>query len=334
MSEYMLEVTDLEKHFSVPRGIVGTFLRKPRRYVHAIDGISFRINKGEILALVGESGSGKTTTALCSTGLLPYCRGTVLFDGENIQTYTNDRKRWKQLRRKTQLIFQDPYESLNPRQSVFATVAESLEVHKLVSTHEEKIKRVTSALEDVGIQPAANFFNRIPQELSGGQRQRVSIASAIVLQPQMLVADEPVSMLDVSIRTGILKMLLQLRDEHRISLLYITHDLATAAYIADRVAVMYLGAIMEIGPVLSVLGNPEHPYTRALISVIPDPSPTQNQKRIILKGETPDPTNIPSGCRFHTRCPEVMDDCHLEIPELREFKPDHKIACRLPRLMG
>ena len=220
--------------------------------MHAVDGVSFKLKAGEILALVGESGSGKTTTGLNVLGLEEPTEGEILLHGENVVELARGRQR-SELRRKAQIIFQDPYESLNPRQTVFKTVAEPLEVHKLTATDEEKVVRVTAALDDAGLKPAADFFARYPQELSGGQRQRVVIACGLVLQPQLLVADEPVSMLDVSIRADILNLLLKLRDEHNITMLYITHDLATAAYVADRVAVMYLGVIVEIGPADKVL---------------------------------------------------------------------------------
>jgi oligopeptide/dipeptide ABC transporter ATP-binding protein len=326
---YLLEVNGLKKLFPVSRGIVRTLLRRSRQFVHAVDGISFTMNAGEILALVGESGSGKTTTAYCCTGLIPISEGTVLFDGENVQDKVNNRKQWHELRRIVQFIFQDPYESLNPRQTVFSTVAEPLEVHHLISSQVEKIERVTNILDNVGLKPPGTFFNRYPEELSGGQRQRVVIAGGLVLNPRLLVADEPVSMLDVSIRAEILNLLIRLRDEQNISILYITHDLATAAYIADRVAVMYLGAIVEIGPVRSVLGNPYHPYTKALMSVIPVPNPRRRKERLILQGETPNPINVPPGCRFHPRCPVAIDECSRIVPPMEEIDPGHFKACIL-----
>jgi oligopeptide/dipeptide ABC transporter ATP-binding protein len=323
----VLEVRNLRKLFPISRGIVGALTRKPQRYVHAVDNVSFNLQKGEILALVGESGSGKTTTALCATGIIEASEGCILLDGEDVLTMTHDRKRRKDLRRKIQMIFQDPYESLNPRQKVFATVAEPLEVHQLVSNKGEKITRVSEALDEAGLKPPSGFFNRYPQELSGGQRQRVVIASGLVLKPRMLIADEPVSMLDVSIRAEILNLLLRLRDEHEITMLYITHDLATAAYLADRVAVMYLGIIVEIGPAKKVLSNPYHPYTKALMSVIPVPNPRQRKERMVLKGETPNPIDLPSGCRFHPRCPIGDYDCQKLVPKLVETESDHSVAC-------
>ena len=329
--ENILIVQNLRKLFPISRGIVGALTRKPQRWVHAVDDVSFSMKKGEILSLVGESGSGKTTTALCATGLIPATEGKVLLDGEDVLEMVDNRRLRKELRRKAQVIFQDPYESLNPRQKVFDTVAEPLEVHNLVTSKEEKVRRVKSALDDAGLKPPSGFFSRFPQELSGGQRQRVVIASGLVLNPKMLVADEPVSMLDVSIRAEILNLLLRLRDDHGITILYITHDLATASYLADRVAVMYLGIMMEIGPARNVLTKPFHPYTKALMSVIPVPNPRRRKERTVLKGETPNPIDLPSGCRFHPRCPKSEPDCREFIPALTEVEPDHFMACEVVR---
>jgi oligopeptide/dipeptide ABC transporter ATP-binding protein len=329
-SEFALEVKNLRKLFSVSRGIMGALKREPQKWVHAVDGISFNLKQGEILSLVGESGSGKTTTGLSILGLIEPTDGHIYIHGEDVLELAKGSRRGE-LRRKAQLIFQDPYESLNPRQTVFKAVAEPLEVHHLTSSHEEKVEKVTAALDDAGLKPPVDFFNRYPQELSGGQRQRVVIASGLVLQPQILVADEPVSMLDVSIRADILNLLLGLRDEHNITILYITHDLATAAYVADRVAVMYLGVIVEIGPTEVVLGNPHHPYTKSLMSVIPVPNPRKRRKRLVLEGETPDPIDLPPGCRFHPRCPEAVENCRLMVPVLDEVENDHYVMCGLPR---
>jgi len=324
--EIVLEVSDLRKLFPVARGIVGTLLRRPQRYVHAVDGVSFSVARGEILGLVGESGSGKTTTALNVLGLDEPTEGEILFNGQSVPELVHSRERLR-LRRQMQIIFQDPYESLNPRQTVFASVAEPLEVHRLVKSREEKTERVTAALDAAGLKPAETFFHRYPQELSGGQRQRVVIAGALVLNPQLLVADEPVSMLDVSIRADILGLLRQLRDEHNITILYITHDLATAAYFTDRVAVMYLGRIVEIGPTRTVLSDPRHPYTQALLSVIPVPNPRRRRKRMILQGETPNPIDLPSGCRFHPRCPAASAQCSQTEPQPQSVDTDHQVAC-------
>jgi len=325
-NEIVLQVSNLRTLFPVSRSIVGTLLARPRRHVHAVDGVSFSVARGEILGLVGESGSGKTTTALNVLGLVEPTEGEILFNGQSVPEVVHSRGRLE-LRRQMQIIFQDPYEALNPRQTVFATVAEPLGVHRLVKSREEKVERVTAALDEAGLKPPETFFDRYPQELSGGQRQRVVIAGALVLNPQLLVADEPVSMLDVSIRAEILNLLRQLRDEHSITILYITHDLATAAYFTDRVAVMYLGRIVEIGPTKTVLSDPRHPYTQALLSVIPVPNPRQRRKRMILTGETPNPIDLPSGCRFHPRCPVASDQCSQTEPQLESVGDNHQVAC-------
>ncbi|MCA9913823.1 MAG: ABC transporter ATP-binding protein, partial [Anaerolineae bacterium] len=296
--------------------------------VHAIDGISFTLRAGEILGLVGESGSGKTTTAMSVMGLIEPTAGDIHFNGQSVPQMAHGRNRLA-LRRQVQMVFQDPYEALNPRQTVYSIVAEPLEVHHITTNRAEKLERVEQALADAGLKPPENFLERYPEELSGGQRQRVVIAGAIVLNPRLLVADEPVSMLDVSIRAEILNLLRQVRDELGISILYITHDLATAGFFTDRIAVMYLGRIVEIGPTTAVLTNPQHPYTRALLSVIPVPNPRRRHKREILQGEIPNPIDLPSGCRFHPRCPVAVDRCKKVDPQFVTVGAEHQAACIL-----
>lgn len=328
MVDLLLEVNNLRKLYPISRGIVGSLRRQPKQWVYAVDGVSFDLDPGEILALVGESGSGKTTTGLCTLGLIEPSEGQILLQGEDVHEVTQSRQR-KELRRKAQIIFQDPYESLNPRQTVFQAVSEPLSVHNMASDQQDKVEMVIAALEDAGLKPPKDFLNRYPQELSGGQRQRVVIASAVILNPLYLVADEPVSMLDVSIRAEILHLLLRLRDEHNITMVYITHDLASAAYIADQVAVMYLGTFVEKGPVQVVLSNPQHPYTKSLMSVIPAPNPLRRRKRIVLKGETPNPIDLPPGCRFHPRCPEALPVCSEVVPRFENLSEHHQAACLL-----
>jgi peptide/nickel transport system ATP-binding protein len=327
--EVLLDVRGLCKQYSVPRGIVDILMRRPHRYVHAVDGVTFSLRRGEILGLVGESGSGKTTSALCALGLIKPTRGKVLFNGQDVSMLGHGKDRLK-LRRQMQMTFQDPYESLNPRQTVVQIVSEPLEVHRICDSRSEKEEKVEAALDAAGLKPAKTFFDRYPEELSGGQRQRVAIAGSLVLNPQLLVADEPVSMLDVSVRAGVLNLLKKIRDERNIAILYITHDLGTSSFFTDRLAVMYLGKIVEIGPTAQVLRNPCHPYTRALISVVPVPNPRRRKKRMILKGEVPDPIDVASGCRFHPRCPRAVPECAaIAEPSLRMVAEDHSVSCIL-----
>ncbi len=324
----VLQVSKLRKLYPLSRGLLGAIQRKPIRHVHAIDGVSFTLRSGEILGLVGESGSGKTTTAMSVMGLIEPTEGDIYFNDQSVPQMAHGRSRLE-LRRQVQMVFQDPYEALNPRQTVYSIVSEPLEVHRITTNRAEKRERVKKALADAGLKPPENFLERYPEELSGGQRQRVVIAGAIVLNPRLLVADEPVSMLDVSVRAEILNLLRQVRDELGISILYITHDLATAGFFTDRIAVMYLGRIVEIGPTTEVLSNPKHPYTRALLSVIPVPNPRHRQKREILRGEIPNPIDLPPGCRFHPRCPVAMDQCRRVDPQLVTVAAEHQAACIL-----
>jgi oligopeptide/dipeptide ABC transporter ATP-binding protein len=317
----ILEVTDLAKRYPVRQGMAAALRGGPAPSVRAVDGVSFTLARGEALALVGESGCGKTTTALTVLGLVEPSAGTVHFEGRPLHA---ELRRDRRLRQALQMVFQDPYESLNPRMRVGEIVAEPLVVHRLASGPARR-ERVCAALEEVGLRPAAEFFERLPHELSGGQRQRVVIAAALVTGPRLLIADEPVSMLDVSIRAEILGLLDDLRQRRGISILFITHDLATAALFADRVAVMYLGRIVEIGPTAEVMRAPQHPYTRALLSVVPSLA-RRGRERFILQGETPNPAAIPPGCRFHPRCPLADAGCRATDPAL-ELHAGRLVAC-------
>ncbi|MBV6400607.1 MAG: Oligopeptide transport ATP-binding protein OppF [Anaerolineales bacterium] len=326
----MLEVRGLYKYFPVHQALADSLMRRPHSNVKAVDDVSFSLARGEVLAVVGESGCGKTTIARTLIGLETLTKGEIVFDGKSVNTHSQQPHiGLKQLRKRAQMIFQDPYESLNPRATIFEIVAEPLVVHGLIKDRQERIAAVKSALEDAGLRPAEDYFTRYPHELSGGQRQRVVIASAMVLQPELLIADEPVSMLDVSIRAEILNLLRDLRQKRGISIVFITHDLSTVAYFADRIAVMYLGRMVEIGPAREVLQNPQHPYTKALISVAPVPNPRLRRERVILQGETPNPINLPTGCRFHPRCPVAIDICKETDPPLEELSQGHQAACLL-----
>ena len=322
--DFILEVKNLKKYFQA--GQVGWFAPNDR-FVHAVDGVDLQLRRGEVIALVGESGCGKSTLSLALMGLEEATAGNIIFEGKDI-THANERER-KAIRQKIQMVFQDPYESLNPTQTIEEIVTEPLIVHGISPNLDERRARVRQALEDAGLKPAESYLHRFPHQLSGGQRQRVVIASALVLEPHILLADEPVSMLDVSIRAEIINLLADLRKSRGISVIFITHDLGTVGYFADRVAVMYLGRIVEIGTMTDVLKFPRHPYTQALLSVIPVPNPRLRKKRIILQGETPNPIDLPSGCRFHPRCPVAFSDCRQTDPQLFSVSASHEAACLL-----
>jgi peptide/nickel transport system ATP-binding protein len=323
--EPLITVKNMRKWFPVNTGFLSSMLYKQELFVKAVDGVTFDIIKGEVLVLAGESGCGKTTTGRCVLHLEIPTDGDVVYAGSNLSTL--DRNEIKELRKRMQITFQDPYESLNPKQSIFSIVEEPLLVHKIKLTPSQRRQRVLESLESVAMTPAGDYIDRYPHELSGGQRQRISVARALILHPEFMVADEPVSMLDVSIRAEILNLLLTLREELGLTYLFITHDLAVATYIADRIAIMYLGKVMEIGPSHEVAFNPLHPYTRALISAVPSGDPTVKRRVESLKGEPPSPINVPSGCRFHPRCPYAQEICVRELPEDRDMGEGHFVAC-------
>lgn len=330
-AESLLEVEGLAARYPVRRGLTQVLTRQTRRWVHAVDGVSLSLARGEMVALVGESGCGKTTTIQTISGMVTPSSGSIQLDGTEIAGLSE--RRLRPLRRRMQMIYQDPYESLDPRFRVSQTLVEPMLIHGIGGSRSDRARLAAEALERAGLAPAEAFLDRYPHELSGGQRQRVAIAAALVLGPDVLLADEPVSMLDVSVRAGVLSLLDALRRDPGMGILMITHDLSTAAHFADRIAVMYLGRIVEQGAAQTVVRAPRHPYTRALLSVVPDRDPRKAGTPQILTGEAPDPANVPSGCRFRTRCPVAEAQCATADPHLRfpsdATDPAHEVACHL-----
>jgi len=315
--ETLVSVRGLVKHFPVEGS---------DEVVRAVDGVSFDIFAGETLGLVGESGCGKSTVGRCLLRLIEPTAGEILFAGEDVISL--DKKRLRALRREMQIIFQDPYASLNPRMKVGDIIGEPLVIHNQ-GTRSERRDRVASLLRRVGLDP--DYMNRYAHEFSGGQRQRIGVARSLALNPKLIVADEPVSALDVSVQAQVVNLLQELQEEFKLTYLFISHGLAVVEHISTRVAVMYLGRIVEIAEAAELYARPLHPYTQALLSAIPIPDPTQKRKRIILQGDVPTPINPPSGCRFRTRCPLAIEECAHIDPELREVSPGHHVACiRVP----
>jgi peptide/nickel transport system ATP-binding protein len=326
MNDNLVEVRGLKKWFPVQTSFIETILARKIDYVRAVDGISFDIKRGEVFGLAGESGSGKTTTGRLILRLVEPTEGKILFDDIDLAGLSGEEMR--RMRRRMQVIFQDPFASLNPRMKIGDAIGHSLEIFDVVRG-EERRRRVQAMMEQVGLTPASVLYDKYPHQLSGGQRQRAVIARALVLHPDFIVADEPIAMADVSVRVLLLELMMQLKEELDLTYLYITHDLATAKYICDRIAIMYLGMICEIGTLEQVYRNPQHPYTQALLAAVPVPDPRARREKKVPKGEIPSAINPPSGCRFHPRCPVSEEGCSKELPRLRPVPGDegHLVAC-------
>ena len=318
----LLRVKNLVKHFPIRSGL----LQRVRDQVHAVDGVSFELEAGETLGVVGESGCGKSTTGRCILRLIEPSAGEVWFEGRNVTAL--DKSSLRAATREMQIIFQDPYASLNPRMTVAAIVGEGLVIHRMASNAREIEDRVAKLLQTVGLSP--DYMRRYPHEFSGGQRQRIGIARALAVNPKLVICDEAVSALDVSIQAQVINLLEDLQQQFNLTYLFIAHDLSVVEHISRRVAVMYLGRIVEIAPSRELYTTPKHPYTEALLSAVPIPDPTVKRRRIVLQGDVPSPIHPPSGCHFHPRCPRAQPRCKTEAPQLRELAPAHVAACHFP----
>jgi peptide/nickel transport system ATP-binding protein len=323
--ERLLEVKNLKKFFPIRRGV----MQRVVGHVRAVDDVSFFVEKGECLSLVGESGCGKTTTSRCVLRAIPPTAGEILFrpeDGVVVDVAKLSKAELRPLRRQMQMIFQDPFSSLNPRRTLLDIVAEPLVANK-IGSRQEQIDRVAELLRLVGLRP--EYMRRYPHAFSGGQRQRIGIARALALNPSLVVADEPVSALDVSVQAQILNLMLRLQERLGLTYLFVAHDLSVVKHVSDRVAVMYVGRLVEMAPTAPLFATPKHPYTEALMSAVPQPDPRLRSQRIVLEGEVADPANPPSGCYFHPRCRYAVDRCRTETPALREVQPGHFASCHL-----
>ncbi|MCJ7551986.1 MAG: ABC transporter ATP-binding protein [Anaerolineae bacterium] len=323
--DILLEVRDLKKWFPVQQGFINRLVGDKQRYVRAVDGVSFHIRRGEVFGLAGESGSGKTTTGRVALGLTRATAGEVIFDGIDLTKLAPESLR--KLRRRMQVIFQDPMASLNPRMSLGVGIGYGLKVHNPEMDADARRDAVAEMLEKVGLSPANYFYNKFPHQISGGQRQRAVIARALVTKPDMVLADEPIAMADVSVRALLLDLMNELKREMNLTYLFITHDLATAKYICDRIGIMYLGKLVEVADLRELYTHPLHPYTQALLAAVPVPDPHDRRTEPMPEGEIPNPINPPSGCRFHPRCSIAQENCAVDDPPLRELRPGHQVAC-------
>ncbi len=330
--EVVYDVKRLTKYFPVKVGFFESLLGRKDLFVHAVEDISFTIRKGEIFAAAGESGCGKTTTGRTIIRLEDPTVGEIYYNGTDLAQL--NRSELREYRRKIQIIQQDPYEALNPKLSVYDTLTEPLNINKLPMTESQKREHISKIMDEVQLCPVEDFLYRFPHQLSGGQRQRVAVARSLVLNPEFVFADEPVSMLDVSVRAEVLNLLLSLRKSHNLTYFFVTHDLAVASYIADRIAIMYLGRIVEIGDAIEISKNAKHPYSIALISAVPSGDPTIKKRVVKVEGEVPSPIFPPPGCPFNTRCPYVIEECLREFPPLEGNPYKHAVACYNPQKLS
>jgi peptide/nickel transport system ATP-binding protein len=324
MEKSIVTLQNAKKYFPVQKGFVERLLARQEQFVKAVDNVSFEVERGEVFGLVGESGSGKTTTGFVVLGLLRPDAGNVLFDGLDMTKVSDEE--FRRMRRRMQMVFQDPSSALHPRMKVGQNVMEPLRIHD-IGTAEERRARAIEMLGRVGLEPGELFFDRYPHELSGGQKQRVVIARALILSPELIVADEPVAMVDVSVRVQILDLMMKLKGGFDLTYVFITHDLSAASYVCDRIAVMYLGRILELAPKDELFDNPQHPYTKALLAAVPIPDPSERRDKVLPKGEIPSPINPPSGCRFSPRCTYAVNGCSVDEPRLEEVSSGHFVAC-------
>ncbi len=324
----VLKIENLKKHFPIRKGMFASLFKKDKKATHfrAVDDISFKVGEKEILGFVGESGCGKSTMSRTILQLLELTGGKVFFKGTRVDTLS--KKEFKPYRKKMQMIFQDPFGSLNPRRTVSETLRQTIKIHHLAKDRDAEDKLIKKTLEEVGLNPVADYWNKHPKLLSGGQLQRVSIGRVLILQPELVIADESVSMLDVSVRIGILDLLVKMKEKYGISFIYITHDLITARYICDRIAIMYLGNIVEIGPTEEIINNPRHPYTKALITAVPVPDPTAQTPELPIKGYVPvNPEDTLGCCSFALRCPACKHHCKKGKPEMISVGDGHFVSC-------